>query len=141
MRILVDADACPSINLITEIAISNNIDLYLYSDSTHNIINPYATVITLDKCSQSVDIVIVNDINEGDMLITQDFGLAALTLSKGALVVHPKGMIYTNNNIEQLIFERYLNNKRRKQKVRIKGPKKRSKDDDLNLINSIKSLL
>lgn len=141
MRILVDADACPSINLITQIAVDNKIELYLYSDSTHNIINEYANVITLDKRCQSVDIVIANEIKKEDLLITQDFGLATMALAKKALVVHPKGIIYTDNNIDQLIFERYINNKSRKQNIHIKGPKKRTKEDDNNLINSIRSLL
>lgn len=141
MRILVDADACPSINLITQIAVDNNIELYLYSDSTHNIINEYANVITLDKRCQSVDIVIANEIKKEDLLITQDFGLATMALAKKALVVHPKGIIYTDNNIDQLIFERYINNKSRKQNIHIKGPKKRKEEDNTNLINSLKKCL
>jgi len=84
---------------------------------------------------------IANEIKKNDILITQDFGLATLALTHSAYAVHPKGMIYNNNNIEQLLFERYLNNKSRKQNIHIKGPKKRKEEDNTNLINSLKKCL
>ena len=128
MRIIVDADACPSISEITEFSKKNNIELILYADNTHTIKNDYAKVIILDKGFQSVDIAIINDIEENDILITQDFGLASMSLSK-AKVVHPKGMIYTIENIDRLLFERHISNLNRKKNIHMKGPKKRNKED------------
>ncbi|MDD2391943.1 MAG: DUF188 domain-containing protein [Bacilli bacterium] len=141
MRILVDADACPSIDLITELARKKRIELILYADTTHIISNDYAKVITLSKGFQSVDTFITNDIREKDILITQDFGLAVIALSKKANAIHPKGLIYTNDNINGLLFERHLNFKNRKTKIRTKNIKKRTKLDDLNLIKNLKKLL
>lgn len=139
MRIIVDADACPSINEITEFSKKNKIELILYADNTHIIKNDYAKTIIVDKGFQSVDMAIINNIKENDILITQDFGLASLSLSK-AKVVHPKGMIYTNEFIEILLFERHIKNINRKQNIRIKGPKKRNKEDVINLLNSLEKL-
>lgn len=141
MKILVDADACPSIDLITATAKDNNINLFLYTDTTHNLVSEYAEVMILSKGYQSVDIVIANEINKGDILITQDYGLALLALSKNANVIHPKGMEYTDSNIDQLLFERHINIKNRKQKIHVRGPKKRTKEDDYNLINSLEVLI
>ena len=141
MRVLIDADACPSINLITECVKKNNLELLLYTDDSHNIVNDYGIVKTVEKGFQSVDIVIINEIKENDILITQDYGLALLALSKKALVLHPKGMIYTNDNIEQLLYEKYLNEKNRKSTKHIKGPKKRTKDDDIKLIDNLEHLI
>lgn len=141
MKIIVDADACPSINLITDLAIKNNLELLLYTDTTHNIQNDYAKVIVLTKGYQSVDMAISNDIKNGDVLITQDFGLACIALSKKSVVVHPKGMIYDDDNIEQLLLERHINTKNRKQNKHVKGLKKRIKEDDIKLIESINYLI
>lgn len=141
MRILVDADACPSIELITELAREKRIELILYVDTAHIISNDYAKVITLSKGFQSVDTFITNDIREKDILITQDFGLAVIALSKNANAIHPKGLIYTNDNINGLLFERHLNFKNRKKKIRTKNIKKRTKLDDLSLIKNLKKLI
>lgn len=141
MKIIVDADACPSINLITDVAKENNIELILYSDETHFIKNEYAKIITISKGYQSVDMAIINNIEANDILITQDYGLALLALSKDVKVIHPKGLIYTKENIDGLLFERYMNAKERKNSNHVKGPKKRTKDDDTNLINSILSFI
>lgn len=141
MRILVDADACPSIELITELAREKRIELILYVDTAHIISNDYAKVITLSKGFQSVDTFITNDIREKDILITQDFGLAVIALSKNANAIHPKGLIYTNDNINGLLFERHLNFKNRQKKIRTKNIKKRTKLDDLSLIKNLKKLI
>lgn len=141
MNLIVDADACPSIKLITNKAKEYKIDLILYSDYTHDLKNEYGKIITVSKGFQSVDMVISNNIEKDDILITQDFGLATIGLSKGAHVIHPKGMIYSDENIDGLLFERHLNNKERKNRNHIKGPKKRTKEDDNRLLYSIDSII
>ena len=141
MRIIVDADACPGIPLITEVARKYNLELLLYADDSHNIESDYGKVIVSSKGFQSVDIVISNDIKKGDILITQDFGLAVIGLSKKANVIHTKGMIYTDDNIDGLLFERHLNSKLRKKRVHTKGPKKRTKEDDIKLIGSLEKII
>lgn len=141
MRIIVDADATPSINLITEVASSYNLELILYVDHSHNINNDYATIIYLTPGFQSVDTKISNDLKENDILITQDYGLAVIGLSKKSHVINPKGTIYTNDNMDIMLFERYLNTKNRKMNNHIKGPKKRTKEDDINLYNSIQNII
>ncbi len=141
MNIIVDADACPSIELITETAKKYNIPLFLYTDTTHNLINSYATIKVLSKGFQSVDMAIINDIKENDILITQDYGLALLALQRKSKVIHPKGLIYTNNNIDQLLFEKYANSINRKMSNHIKGPKKRTKDDEDKLIENLEKTI
>lgn len=139
MNILVDADATPSISLIIDVAKSYSIPLFLYCDQTHNIDCDYAVVKTFSKGFQSVDMAIINEIKAHDILITQDFGLATLALNKGCIVISPKGMIYTDDNIDKLNFERYLSSINRKAKIHMKGPKKRTKDDDNRLLQSLHS--
>lgn len=141
MRILVDADATPSLDLITSVAKKNNLDLILYADYSHNLNNNYAKIIYLSQGNQSVDTKISNDLKENDILITQDYGLAVIGLSKKCYVINPNGKIYTNDNIELLLYERYLNNKNRKINKHYKNNKKRTKEDDQFLINSLEDII
>ncbi len=141
MEIIVDADACPRIDLITNTAKKYSIKLSLYADDSHNIVNDYANVVIVSKGYQSVDTIIANVIKKNDILITSDFGLALLGLTKNAIVLSPKGMLYTNDNIDSLLHERYMNNKLRSEKVKVKGPKKRTKDDDSNFITLLERLI
>lgn len=140
MKVLVDADACPSIPLITDITENHKIDLFLYCDNTHNLTSTYGTVIICDKGFQSVDIKLMNHILKNDIIITQDYGIAVIALSKGAYVIHPKGKIYTSENIDAMLLERHLNSRQRHKK-NIKGPKKRTLEDDERLFENLSFLL
>lgn len=141
MNIIVDADACPSIKMITQLAKQYKINLILYSDYTHNLKSDYGKVITVSKGFQSVDMAISNSIKKDDILITQDYGLASIALAKKSYVIHPKGMRYTENNIDTLLLERYINERERKFSKHIKGPKKRTKEDDERLLSSINIII
>lgn len=137
MRIIIDGDATPSIGLIEEVAISFNIEMFIFCDFTHSINSEYSKIITVDKGFQSVDIAIMNSVFENDIVITQDYGLAAVLLAKKCFVINTKGKIYTNDNIDFLLQNRYLNMKSKHKK----GPKKRSIEDDEKLIESIKKVI
>ncbi len=141
MKILIDADACPSVKLIEEVAKEYNLIVNIYFDTTHNIESRYSNLIMVDKKSQSADIKLVNDIQKGDIIITDDYGVAIISLSKEAKVINSKGNVYTNNNINTLLLNRHINSKLRKHGIRVKGPKKRNKLDDENLIKVLKKLI
>jgi len=140
MRILIDADACPSIDLIIKTANKYNIKTILYHDNTHNLEKHNVEVVICDKGFQSVDMRLINDIKKNDIIITQDFGVATISLSKKAFSIHPKGMIYDEDNIDKILFERHINTKQR-DKRKLKGPKKRTKDDDEKLIYGLISII
>lgn len=141
MKIIVDGDACPSIHLIDNVAKKYSIELILYCDICHNINLNYGRVELVDSGFQSVDMYILNSCETGDIIITQDYGIASIALNKKCFCLNPKGFLYNDNNIDKLLFERYLNNKIRKSGARIKGPKKRSKKDDGLLIDLLISLV
>ncbi|MDD3453162.1 MAG: DUF188 domain-containing protein [Bacilli bacterium] len=141
MKILIDADACPSIDKITFLAKKNNLELILYFDCNHNIFNDYAKIKILSSSYQSVDIAIANDIKNNDLLITNDYGLALLAIAKQAKVVNHKGIIYDNENIDQLLFERHLNVKNRKQNIKTSNIKKRTTKDEQSLLMTIQTII
>lgn len=141
MKIIIDGDACPSIPLIENIAIKYDIQVLIITDTSHNIVSEYSRVIIADKGSQSVDIKLINLVSKGDIVISQDYGVAVMTLGKNAYCISTKGLIFTNDNIDALMLNRHINQKLRNSGKHVKGPKKRTIDDDKNLIESLEQII
>jgi len=130
MKILVDADACPVKEIIVRLAKRRNIPVTMLIDTSHQLNDGYSTVITVDKQADSVDFTLMGLLTRDDVVVTQDYGLAAMALGKGAKVIHQSGMIYTNANIDKLLMERHIGAKVRRGGGRTKGPGKRTKEDN-----------
>lgn len=141
MRILVDADACPGRDIIEKAARKNNIEVIMYCDINHILRSDYSEIIYVDNGFQSVDMKIVNEVKEYDIVITQDFGVAAMVLGKNAYAVSPKGKIYSNDNIERLLFERHIGQKVRRSGGKTLNAKKRKKEDDERLYISLINII
>jgi hypothetical protein len=130
MKILVDADACPVKDIVEEIAKEYNLELILVSNINHLIESTYGKVVVVDGASQAADMAIINLTRAGDIVITQDYGLASIALAKGGLALHPLGKQFTEDNIDGLLMQRFINNKVRKAGGRIHGPHKRNAADN-----------
>ena len=130
MQILVDADACPVKQSIVRLAKEWNIPVTMLIDTSHELYDGYSTVITVDKQADSVDFALMGLLTREDIVVTQDFGLAAMVIGKGAKAVNQNGLIYTNENMDKLLLERHIGQKVRRSGGRTKGPAKRSKEDD-----------
>lgn len=130
MKILVDADACPVKDIIIDIAKKYNTEVLMFVDTSHILKSDYAKVFTVDKDSDSVDIALANHTQSGDIVVTQDYGVAALVLGKGAKGINQNGLVFTNDNIDRLLFERHIGKKIRKSGQRTKGPQKRTCEND-----------
>ena len=130
MKILVDADACPVKEIIVRLAKERNIPVTMLIDTSHQLNDGYSTVITVDKQADSVDFALMGLLAREDIVVTQDFGLAAMVLGKGARAVNQNGLIYTNENIDKLLMERHIGAKVRRGGGRTRGPAKRTKEDN-----------
>ena len=130
MKIFIDADGCPVVNITVDISKKHNIDCVIVCDTAHIFDIPNTQTIVVDKGADSVDFKLVNLLNSGDIAITQDYGLAAMCLSKNAYVLNQNGLEYTNDNISALLETRAIAKKIRNAGGRLKGPKKRSKEQD-----------
>ena len=130
MRILVDADACPVKKYIVKIAQAFAIPVIMIMDTSHELSDGYSTVITVDKDRDSVDYALMKMLSAEDIVVTQDFGLAAMVLGKGARALNQNGLIYTDDNIERLLFERFLGQKVRRSGGRTNNPRKRCPEED-----------
>lgn len=141
MKILIDADGCPVVDIVINLGHKYNVKTIIMCDTSHIINKIGIETIVLSKGSDSVDFALVNKVNKGDIVVTQDYGLAAMVLSKGGYPINQNGLIYSNENINQLLFTRHLSKKIRKSGQRTKGPKKRTKDDDIKFKESFISLI
>lgn len=130
MKIIVDADACPVADIALSLAKEHGIECVLICDTAHVMQREGCKTIMVDKGADSVDFRLVNMLEAGDIAITQDYGLAAMCLSKRAHVLNQNGLIYTDKNIEQLLFTRYVGKKVRAAGGRTKGPSKRTREQD-----------
>ena len=143
MKIIIDGDACPGISIIEKIGKGYEIPIIIYCDIHHFIQSDYAEVKIVDSGFQSVDMYVVNVTKNGDIVVAQDYGVAAICLSKKAKVINPKGFIYDEKNIDRLLEERHISQKVRRSGGKTSNPKKRTEEDDLrlerNLIKLIKS--
>jgi uncharacterized protein len=137
MKILVDADACPVKDIILHIGKKYEMKIIMFIDTCHIYCDDYSEVITVDKGRDSVDFALANKIEKYDIVVTQDYGVAAMALSKGALAIHQNGLIYDKDNIDKLLFERYLSQRVRKAGGRTTNQKKRTKENDIAFEKSL----
>jgi len=143
LTIRVDADACP-------VGVRRNIEsqarfhqlgLVFYTDDSHELNPDYGEVRQIGQGRDAVDLVLVNQLAAGDIVITQDYGLAALALSRGAVAMHPSGMVYTEFNIDALLAERHLAARARKAGERYRRPKARQSADDVHFGGRLRDLI
>ena len=143
MKILVDADACPVTRIVEQVAKKNNIECILLCDTNHVLSSEYSEVKVIGSGPDAVDFALINLCRRGDVVVTQDYGVAAMILGKGAYGIHQSGKWYTNQNIDQLLMERHLAKKARmgKGKHNLKGPSKRTEENDKHFLESFEKLI
>lgn len=143
MHIYVDADACPVIAIIENKAQKYNVAVTLLCDTNHVLSSAYSEVVVVGAGADAVDYKLINICQKGDVVVSQDYGVAAMALGKGAYAIHQSGKWYTNDNIDRMLIERHLNKKARRNsnKAHLKGPKKRTKKDDERFSESFEKLI
>lgn len=143
MKIFVDADACPVIDIVEDIATKYNIPVTLLCDTNHVLTSDYSEVVVVGAGADAVDYKLISICHRGDIVVTQDYGVAAMALGKGAYAIHQSGKWYTDENIDQMLMERHLNKKARRASSRnhMKGPRKRTDEDDQRFSESFEKLL
>ena len=143
MKILVDADACPVIRIVERTAKQYSIPVILLCDTNHVLSSVYSEIRYIGAGTDAVDFALVNLCSRGDIVVTQDYGVAAMALGKGAYPIHQSGKWYTNDNIDQMLMERHLAKKARRasNKNHLKGPAKRVHQDDVAFEESLIHLI
>lgn len=141
MQIFIDADACPVVDIAIKQAEKFNVPCTLICDTAHVFNKAYAKTIIVEKGADSADFKLVNLIEKNDIAITQDYGLAAMCLARKAVVINQNGMIYNDKNIDELLFSRYVSKKIRNSGGHLKGPSKRTTQQDAKFLFELDKLL
>ena len=143
MQILVDADACPVVGIVEKLARERKIPVILLCDTNHVLNSEYSEVRVIGAGADAVDFALVSLCRKGDIVVTQDYGVAAMALGKGAYGIHQSGKWYTQENIDLMLMERHLAKKARRasSKYHGEGPHKRQAADDIRFEEELRRLL
>ena len=141
MRILIDADGCPVVDLSIVIAKEYQLECILLCDTAHYFNREGARTVVLGQGADSVDFALVNMVKGDDIVVTQDYGLAAMCLARNCKVLNQNGMVYHDGNIDSLLASRYLGQKIRRSGGRTKGPAKRTQEQDEMFANQLRKLI
>lgn len=141
MRVLIDADGCPVVNSTIRICGKHAVPCLIFCDTAHQINREGAITYVVDKGADSADFRIANSAEPGDIVITQDYGVASMCLAKNARVLHQDGWEYTQWNIDALMFERHEARKFRASGGRTKGPHRRTNTQDQAFEKALDELL
>ena len=141
MKILIDADGCPVVDLTVRLAAKHGAECVILCDTAHEFNREGAQTVVVEKGADSVDFKLVNLVREGDIVVTQDYGLAAMCLARKAVPLSQNGMVYTDKNIDQLLFTRYVSKKIRNSGGRLKGPSKRKPEQDKAFEKALERLI
>lgn len=138
MRLIIDGDACPAKNEVISLANEYGVEPILITSVSHYSEYNQCTYIVVDNRPQAADMEIINMARREDLVISGDYGLAALLLKKGADVVSPRGRVYREEKIDELLMRRHISQKIRRAGGRHKGPSKYTKDDKEKLLSILK---
>jgi hypothetical protein len=141
MKILVDADACPVKDIIIKIAKENNLKILMFIDESHVLKSDYAEVIQVAKGPDVADFRLVNQVEDGDVVVSSDYGLASMALAKKARVITFNGKILNEYNIDALMMQRHMVKKNVRAGKRVRGPKKRTSENDIHFEENFRSLI
>lgn len=140
-RVLIDADGCPVVDEAAALAKRFGLPCLILCDTAHRFEKPGAQTLVFSKGADSVDFALVNLVQPGDLVVTQDYGLAAMCLARGGQVLNQDGRSYTADNIDGLLLARHTAKKIRSGGGRLKGPKKRTPAQDSAFIQALTALL
>lgn len=143
MDIYVDADACPVVRIVETVAQKHGIPVTLLCDTNHVLNSDYSQIKVVGAGADAVDYKLISMCRAGDIVVSQDYGVAAMALGKGAYAIHQSGKWYTNENIDQMLMERHLNKKARRKshKNHLKGPRKRTEEDDTRFAQAFEKMI
>lgn len=141
MKIFIDADGCPVVDITVRIAKAKSMECFIICDTAHEFRKDGAETIVVEKGADSVDFRLVNLVSQGDIVVTQDYGLAAMCLARKAVPLSQNGLVFNDENIEELLFSRYVSKKIRNAGGRLKGPSKRTAEQDKRFEETLLKLI
>lgn len=142
MRIWIDADGCPVVKETIKVARKYGIPVTIVKNIAHQFSEEAGVeVVTVDRSVDRADFVITNALEKGDIVISQDYGLHAMVLSRGAHGLQVNGQRITIENIDGHLLRRHENRERRRKEKRYTKHRKRTAEDDQRFEEGLRELL
>lgn len=141
MTVYIDADGCPVVDIVVSLARQYQIECVILCDTSHVFNKDGAKTVTVSKGADSVDFALVNMLQSGDLVVTQDYGLAAMCLARRALPISQDGIVFHDGNIGSLLQARYVAKKIRSAGGRLKGPRKRTPEQNSRFYAKFEDLI
>jgi hypothetical protein len=141
MKIIVDADACPRsvLEICKKLGRKYAVPIWTVASFDHKIESDHHIVV--GDNSQEADMKIMNVTEAGDIVVTGDWGLAAIVLGKGAKCLSPMGREFHPEKMGFLLEQREVKARFRRGGGRTKGPRKRTLEDDRRFESSLEKVL
>lgn len=137
MKILVDADACPVKKEIDDLCRKYAIEVVYVASYAHYSRDNSSEWVYVDANKEEADLYIVNHVTKGDIVVTQDMGLASLLTHKGVYVITNRGKKLEEEKMSQILHDRYLSYKQLHAGERIKGPRSLTDEDRLRFSRTL----
>jgi uncharacterized protein YaiI (UPF0178 family) len=141
MKLLIDADGCPVVDLALRLCRAQGVPVLILCDTAHRIERAGAETLVFDTGADSVDFALVNRLAKGDIAVTQDYGLASLCLARGGRALSQNGLVYTDANIDALLETRYQTKRLLRAGKHVKGPARRTPAQDEAFAAALTGLL
>ncbi|WP_077621478.1 YaiI/YqxD family protein [Sediminibacillus massiliensis] len=142
LNVFVDADSCPVKEEISKVASMYGLTVHYVASYNHvGSLDKGSNWHIVDTGDQAVDYFILNKVRQRDIVITQDLSLAALVVSRGVYALTPRGNIINEGDSEEIFLRKYLRLQNQKQKKRVKGPSKLTKEDKKNFLVTFEKIL
>ncbi len=141
LKVWIDADGCPVVKQTIKVCKQRGIPVIAVKNHAVQLEDDYAKVITVDISGDAVDYYIVNHMVSGDLVITQDNGLAAMVLSKKGICMNQNGKIIDDDNIDFFLDNRHISRVMRMQKKKSTTFKKRTEQDNISFEDALVTFL
>lgn len=141
MTIYIDGDGCPVVDLTISTSKKYNVPVTIVCDTCHEIERDGAKTIKVDKGNDFADYYIANLLKEEDIVVTGDYPLASMALATKAKALNHNGLVFSDKNIDSLLLRRHIAKKIRRSGKHLKGPSKRTAEDDKNFVKALTFIL
>lgn len=142
--VFIDADACPVTREAIQTARAHGAGVILIADTNTALsryVRPGVEAINVTPGPDSADFAIVQRLQPGDIVVTQDIGVAAMALGRGAGAVSPRGRIFYLSTIDAELEVRHAEKRHRRQGGRTGGPSPFTEEDREHFVESLERLL
>ena len=142
--LFIDADACPVTREAISVGRAHGFGVVLVGNGTQNLarhVRPGVEAVQVGQGRDAADFAIVERLRPEDVVVTQDIGVAAMALGRGARAISPRGRVFHTVTIDAELAVRHAEQKHRRAGGRTGGPSKFTDEDREHFVESLERML